>query len=113
MKINMKSAGRVVIDGREFNGGTISIVNGVVTVDGKKQCGVLTGNINVTVHGDVETLENGSGKVCAKNVHKISTGSGDVFCQDVSGSISTGSGDVECESVYGSVKTGSGDIRHR
>ena len=109
----MSGSGRVVIDGKEFKGSNIRISNNKVTVDGVAQGGELVGDINVTVHGNVNILENGSGNVKAENVGEISTGSGDVECAAVSGSIRTGSGDVECGAVGGSIRTGSGDVSHR
>jgi hypothetical protein len=97
VNINMSGSGRVVIDGKEFKGSNISISGNRVVVDGVTQDGELVGDINITVHGDVELLESGSGNVKAENV----------------GSINTGSGDVECYTVGGSIRTGSGDVSHR
>ena len=113
MNIKMTGNGRVVVDGREFVGNNVSIKNGKVIVDGKTQDGELVGDINVTVHGDVQLLVSGSGSVTAESVGEISTGSGDVNCANVAGSIRTGSGDVDCSHVGGSVRTGSGDVNHR
>lgn len=111
MNLNMRN-GKIVIDGREFHGSNVTISNGKVTVDGVVQDGELSGPISVTVHGDVQSLENHAGNVTAKNVGDISTGSGDVKCENVSGSIRTGSGDVVCGTVSGNIRTGSGDVRH-
>lgn len=113
MNINMSGNGRVVIDGREFKGNNIQIKDNKVIVDGRTQKGELVGDINVTVHGDVELLKNGSGNVNALNVGELTTGSGDVKCGDVSGNIRTGSGDVICGCVGGSIRTGLGDVSHR
>ena len=112
MNINMNN-GRVVIDGKEFKGNNVVIRNGKVIVDGKTQDGELTGDVNVVVHGDVQSLENHAGNVTAQNVGEVSTGSGDVRCGNVSGSIRTGSGDVSCGNVGGNIRTGSGDVMHR
>tara|TARA_R110000782_G_scaffold79760_2_gene158228 strand:+ start:182 stop:520 length:339 start_codon:yes stop_codon:yes gene_type:complete len=112
MNLNMRN-GRIVIDGREFHGSNVIMSNGRVTVDGVVQDGELSGQISVTVHGDVQSLENHAGNVIAQNVGEISTGSGDVKCGNVSGSIRTGSGDVECGAVSGNMRTGSGDVCHR
>jgi hypothetical protein len=112
MNLNM-SNGRVVIDGKEFNGNNISIDGDTVIVDGVAQQGTLTGPVNVVVHGDVQILENRSGNVTAQNVGNIKTVSGDVDCNAVSGSVQTVSGDVDCDEIGGSVKTVSGDVKHR
>lgn len=113
MNINLKGTGNVTIDGKSFTGGNIQINGNKVIVDGVVQDGELIGDIKVTVHGDVERLQTGSGRVFAQGVGIIQTGSGDVKCGNVSGSVQTGSGDVKCENVSGSIKTGSGDVYHR
>ena len=113
MKIDTTGNGKVVIDGREFSGRSISIANGKVIVDGVTQSGELIGEINVTVHGDVERIENGAGTVKANAVGNISTHSGDVECGDVSGSVKTMSGGVTCGAIQGNVSTMAGDIHHR
>lgn len=112
MNIQMNN-GSVTIDGKSFKGNSVVVTNGKVIVDGVTQDGELTGDINVTVHGDVQVLENQSGNVTANNVGEVNTGSGDVTCKDVQGSVRTGSGDVVCGNVGGSVRTGSGDVSHR
>ncbi len=112
MNISMNN-GRVVIDGKEFQGSNVIIQNGKVVVDGKTQDCELVGDVNVVVHGDVQTLENHTGNVTAQNVGEVSTGSGDVRCGSVSGSIRTGSGDIFCGKVSGNIRTGSGDVIHR
>ncbi len=111
MKLTMKS-GNCVIDGRSFAGNNICISNGVVTIDGVVQDGELSGDINVTVNGNVDVLENQVGTITAHNVGEATAGSGDINCNNVSGSVSTGSGDIRCGSVGGNVRTGSGDITH-
>lgn len=112
MNISMNS-GRVVIDGKEFQGKNVSIRNGKIIIDGKTQDGELTGDVNVVVHGNVQSLENHSGNVTAQDVGEVSTGSGDVYCSSVGGSVRTGSGDVSCGDVGGNIRTGSGDVMHK
>ena len=109
MKIKMNN-GRVDIDGRSFTGNCVQIIGNKVVVDGVTQDGELIGDISVVVHGDAESIVTGSGDVTANNVGRITTASGDVKCNDVSGSITTASGDVECALVHGNVSTMSGDV---
>lgn len=109
MNFNMKTGGRIVIDGREFTGNSISIVNGKVTVDGVAQEGQLVGDVKIDVHGDVVSMNAGSGNVTISG----SCGSVQTMSGDVSGNIKTMSGDVTCGAIGGSVGTMSGDIRHR
>lgn len=112
--INMKGSGRVVIDGRDFTGNNITIRGNKVVVDGVEQSGELVGDIKIDVHGDVVSLNAGSGDVTISgSCGPISTMSGDVHCGDVTGNIKTMSGDVTCGAVRGSVGTMSGDIRHK
>jgi hypothetical protein len=112
MKISMKDS-KVTIDGRDFNGSNVTIINGRVTVDGVVQDGTLSGNVSVVVHGDVDRLENASGTVKANNVGSIATKNGDIECGDVNGSVQTMSGDVSCGKIGGSVSTMSGDVTSR
>lgn len=114
MNFNMKAGGRIVIDGREFTGGSISIVNGKVTVDGVVQDGQLVGDVKIDVHGDVVSMNSESGDVTVTgSCGSVQTMSGDVKCGDVSGNVKTMSGDVICGAIGGGVSTMSGDIRHR
>ena len=79
-------------------------------IDGVEQEGDLVGDVNITVHGDIETLSNSHGTVKANNVRHLKTMSGDVHCGDVTGNVQTMSGDVTTKSIGGNVKTMSGDI---
>jgi len=117
MNISIGSTGtNIVINGDNFNcsgNSQVSIVNGVVTINGDVQGEVYTGDIEVTVQGDVESVSAGSGSVSAERIGSVSTGSGDVSALRVERDVRTGSGDVECGSIQGNVKTGSGDVYHR
>lgn len=114
MRVQMVNVrGSVDIDGRTFTGRNISINGDRVVVDGVEQDGQLVGNISITVNGDVESIASGSGDIKAQSVGKVSTGSGDVECGDVSGSVTTGSGDIKCGRISGSASTMSGDIISR
>ncbi len=113
MRLKIKSNSRVTIDGKTFTGRSVSIVNGKVTVDGQVQAGELIDEVNIVVHGDVQSLENSVGTVTAQNVNSIQTQAGDVKCADVAGSVSTVSGNVVCGRIGGSTSIMSGDISHR
>lgn len=106
----MKGNARVVVGGKEFSGNNIRIDGNKVIVDGVAQDGELVGDINVTVHGDVETLENTNGNVKANNVGSVKTTNGKVTCDDVSGDVKTTNGDVTARKILGKVTTVNGDI---
>lgn len=96
MNINMSSNNSVVvIGGKKFIGKNIQINGDKVIIDGKTQDDSLVGNINVVVHGDIESLEHNSGNVTAENIETLNTISGDVKCGNVSGNVKTVSGDIE------------------
>lgn len=113
--MHIKTSGSsITIDGRSFTGRNVSIVGDKVVVDGVEQDGSLVGPVSVTVHGNAESVETGSGKVeVSGSVGRIKTMSGDVHCGAVGGDVGTLSGDVTCRNISGSVKTMSGDIRNR
>lgn len=112
MNININGNNEIVINGSSYMGNSVSIKNGAVYIDGVQQEQQLGHNIIVAVHGDVESLDLGSGSVAAQNVGHITSGSGDVTCETVKGDVRTGSGDVTAVKIEGSVRTGSGDVIH-
>jgi len=106
---------QIIINGSVFNGNSISIKNGKITVD----CKDVTPDqkeISISVTGDVKELKADScNKITVKgNVTTVSTLSGDVeISGDVQGPVTTMSGDVKCGNIAGSVQTMSGDIRSK
>lgn len=100
-QITGNQSGTCTINGKTYKGNNISIIDGIVYIDGKAADESLASpntTIIVKITGDVDSISTGSGDVqVTGNVNKISTGSGDV---NINGS------------VYGSVKTGSGDINY-
>lgn len=108
------SGSSVTIDGKTFTGRNVSILGNKVVIDGVEQPGELVGPVSVTVNGNAELVESGSGRIdVAVSAGRVKTMSGDVQCGDVTGDVGTMSGDVTCGSIGGSVKTMSGNIRHR
>lgn len=106
--------GTIVINGRKFSGKSVSITNGKIVIDGKPvDSDISEKEINVTIEGNCENVENGSGYITVKGdvLGFVRAGSGNINCGDVKGSVSTGSGDVKCGKVEGGVSTGSGDIK--
>ena len=117
-QITGNQSGTCTINGKTYKGNNISIIDGVIYIDGKiadKSNASLNTTIIVKITGNVDSISTESGDVeVTGHAGKISTGSGDVSTGNCAGAISTGSGDVEINGqVYGSVKTGSGDIRYR
>ena len=117
-QITGNQSGTCTINGKTYKGNNISIIDGVIYIDGKiadKSNASLNTTIIVKITGNVDRISTESGDVeVTGHAGKISTGSGDVSTGNCAGAISTGSGDVDINGqVYGSVKTGSGDIRYR
>ena len=118
-QITGNQSGTCTINGKTYKGHNISIINGVVYIDGKiadKSNASLNTTIIVKITGNVDSISTESGDVeVTGHAGKISTGSGDVSTGGgCAGTLSTGSGDVDINGqVYGSVKTDSGDIRYR
>jgi len=130
------SMNKVTINGKTITttgAGSVSIINGEVFINGKKQDTGDAKEINISIEGNVEKLKaQGCNTVSVSgDVTSLSTSSGDVEVEgnvlagiqcssgdvevegDVSGSIKTSSGDVKCGRVAGDVKTMSGNIRHK
>lgn len=117
-QITGNQSGTCTINGKTFKGNNISIIDGVIYIDGKivdKSNARLNTTIIVKITGNVDSISTESGDVeVTGHAGKISTGSGNVSTGNCAGAIYTGSGDVDINGqVYGSVKTVSGDIRYR
>ena len=108
----------VIVNGKRYstNGGSISVINNKVYVDGKLLSDTNEAKektINITVEGNVEgdiTTDVGGITVKGNCTGDVKTTSGDVDCKDVGGDVKTVSGDVKCKFVSGRVQTVSGDI---
>jgi hypothetical protein len=134
MNVTSISGGSVTVNGKTYenlDGGSISINNGIVMIDGKQVDDVeKTQIVNVVINGDVagDVMTNGSIK--CNSAGSVSASSGDVeiagdvtggvqcFFGDVEiegscgGGIQTSSGSVGCGNVAGNVRTSSGNIKH-
>jgi len=102
----------ITINNKGYVGNSITIINGVVSIDGKVQDAGNEKQINITVTGDITNLSVDACISCqiTGNAGSVKTVSGDVTCGDVSGSVSTVSGDVVAYIIHGSASTVSGDI---
>ena len=121
--------GTINVNGRTItvpDGCLLSIINGIVLVDGKpwdgeKLTGIVkidvTGTLlnlssdqSVEVHGDVQGDLNAKGSVSCNNVGGSVDSGGSCSCDDVQGNVKAG-GSVNCDDVGGSVNAG-GSVRH-
>ena len=105
---------QVDIDEHSFVGDQISIIGNKVNVNGVTQDITLSTKgrrpLNISVHGNVETLYTSTGNVTAETIVNASTHSGDIKCYGVIKNIDTTTGDIECGAVGGNIDTISGDI---
>ena len=101
----------IIINGKKYNGKSISINNNKIIIDGK-DCTPDSKTIDITVQGNINELnvDSCNSLMVIGEVAAIKTQSGDVECNIVNGNVSTMSGDVKCNNIGGSVKTMSGDI---
>lgn len=104
----------VSINGSNYTGHSISIVDGKVIVDGAEQGAISGLQVVVNIVGDPREVSTVSGNINVQgDCGWVRTTSGDIRCHDVEGNVETVSGDVECMNVSGSVRTVSGDIEKR
>lgn len=103
--------GKIV--GRNVNQVSFGNNNSQIIIDGKS-INLEGKEINVTVTGNINSVQLGVGKI---DIHgsvmtKVKTGAGDVtIMQDVIGDVETGAGKISIGgSLQGDVKTGSGDV---
>lgn len=108
--------GSVNVNGQTFVGNNVSIVNGVVKIDGVVQDSTFiqrNETINVIVEGDVKELNNTTGDITAHNVGEITVQTGNVKCANVVGNVETMTGDITCGNVGGKATTRMGNINRR
>lgn len=103
----------ITINGKTYQGKSVSVQNGVVYIDGKRADPETAPTINIEVNGNVDVLRVDACErvVVYGTCGSVQTASGDVECGDVKGPVQTVSGDVNCHAVSGSVSTMSGDVR--
>lgn len=96
--------GTISINGKTYRGNSISIVDGVVKIDGVEQ-GERLPSTKIELTGDVQSLQTDqSVEVKRGNVGAIKAG-GSVNCNDIKGSVTAG-GSVNCDDVGGNVIAG-------
>lgn len=89
---------------------TISINNGKIYVNGNLREYLKSPSIEVKIEGNVRT-DSGDVSITG-DVSTVNTTSGDVSCKDVKGGVLTMSGDVTCGNIGGNVSTMSDNICH-
>ena len=100
---------KINIDGRDFVGRSISIINGKVKVDGVEQDGSLHGVVEIRIlEGKLEQLTTDASVNCGDVLGSVEAG-GSVNCGNVGSSVDAG-GSVNCGKVSGSVDAG-GSVR--
>lgn len=104
--------GVITINNKSYSGSSVIINDGKVIIDGKEANTANHKTINITVTGDVTSI---NADHCAKievkgNAGSIKTMSGDVKCGNVTGSVSSMSGDISCKQIQWNASTMSGDI---
>ena len=102
---------RVTINGITYTGaGSISVINGVVTIDGKRQDGTVSGVVEIRVlEGTISELTTDASVSCGDVTGNVRAG-GSANCRRVGGSVNAG-GSVNCDAVGGSVTAG-GSVNH-
>ncbi len=100
----------ITIDGKTFSGNNVSIINGVVTIDGVAQDGKLEGKVELHITGVLDSLETDASVNMKGEIKGDVSAGGSVNCDDVGGNVSAG-GSVNCDDVDGNVTAG-GSIRH-
>lgn len=104
---------QIIINGKVYNGQSVSINNNKIVIDGNILVNEESKTINIYIEGNVDNLQvDACEKVMVNGfVNSLSTMSGDVECGNVNQSVKTQSGDIVCENVEGDVTSQSGDIK--
>ena len=102
------------IAGKEYKGNNITTIGNKIIIDGVVQPDIITDSkVSIIVNGNCDSVSSTAGNIKLINCKKISTVSGNVDANDISGNVDTVSGDINCHKVSGNVSTMSGDIKTR
>jgi hypothetical protein len=97
--------GTVTINGTEYQGKSISIKGGLVTIDGIIQKGEkLSGVVEIKISGILNDLHTDASVYCSHVQGNVTAG-GSVLCEHVHGNISSG-GSVKSGFIGGNVRAG-------
>lgn len=129
-KITNSRIGNVSINGNNITGNNITVIGKKVYVDGQELTEYNDSKVvNITITGDVDSIEGGNNIDVYGNVNKLTSSSGNinirgsVHCsvksssgditveKEISGDVETSSGNVKAGVIEGNVKTVSGNIR--
>ena len=95
----------IKVNGKTYVGNNVTVVNGVVTVDGVQQDGKLSGVVEIrVVEGILGSLSSDAAVSCGR-VHGNVVAGGSVQSGDIGGSVDC-NGSATCGDVGGSVKCG-------
>lgn len=106
-KKSVSTMSSITVNGKRYDniqGNNISVINGVIKVDGKVIEEGLSGVVEVKWEGELANLTS-SASVTAGNVKGDVDAGGSVQCMSVGGSIDCG-GSVQCDDVAGSIDSG-------
>lgn len=113
--------GTVTMNGKTYSGNNISIINGVVTIDGKivEDCDLPENVFKIKIEGSVENIFTDKSVECNMVSGNITAGGsvacdsikgyvesvGSVNCEDIGGDVNS-SGSVNCSNITGSAYAG-------
>lgn len=98
---------KIIVNGKAYevgSGKSISVINGVVMVDGKQVGDEVSGVVEIKFEGDLASLKTDANVTC-KNVNGGIEAGGNVSCDNVVGTIDAG-GNVSCDDVSGDIDAG-------
>lgn len=105
-----KSQASVTINGKTFNGSSISINKNNIVIDGNTI--ESTPNINITIIGNAESVSLQTGELTIKgNITTLKCQTGDINIEgNILGNVSLQTGDITCNEIHGNASTHCGDI---
>ena len=103
----------ITVNGKTYKGNNISISNGVVVIDGKRYDDKDAKNINISVVGNLESLDVDSCEMImiTGDVGTVETVNGNVKCGNVNGNVKTTNGNIKAGDIHGKATTSNGNIK--
>ncbi len=90
----------VTINGKNFSGNNLTIINGKVILDNVEIHSQSPNNLTIKIEGDLANLNSDAPVVVEGNVHGYVTVDGPVTCGDIGGNVRV-EGPLTCENING------------
>jgi len=110
MQLTANGQSTMIVNGVKYQGKSISVQGNKVYIDGKEADGMQHPEINITIEGDVKSLDMGTGECTVNgNTHSVESGTGNITINGDVHEVETSTGDIKAKVIDTAISE-TGDI---